>query len=111
MVQKRNAACREEIFLPGTSYDIQLDDYESVRMDFGISLVGSNLAMGVDGGKLTVFRADDNGALTFKRCASNEGLHFFAYRDAVEVWHEYYHLPYGTEPTCLDSDFAVKDAQ
>jgi hypothetical protein len=44
--------------------------------------------------------------LTFRRCASSEGVHLTAWNGARRVWHEYYHLDYATDPTCTDEETA-----
>lgn len=48
-------------------------------------------------------------ALSFRACASAEGVHFTAWRGAPlsgqRVWHRYYYLGYDTEPSCTKTDY------
>lgn len=105
IAHKRSAACREASILVGTAYDVQLDDTTGVAGELGVSVLGADLRPESNADPL-VFASDSDGSrLAFKQCTSNEGIHFFAYRDAVMTWHAYYHLPYDTLHSCLDSDF------
>lgn len=42
--------------------------------------------------------------LVFRSCGSNEGVHLTVWQHARRLWHEYYHVPYDTEPTCTDEE-------
>lgn len=42
--------------------------------------------------------------LVFRSCTSHEGIHLTVWRHARRIWHQYYHVPYGTEPTCTDEE-------
>jgi hypothetical protein len=41
---------------------------------------------------------------TFRRCASEEGLHFTAWQGDRRMWHEYYYLSYSVDPTCSNEE-------
>lgn len=42
--------------------------------------------------------------LLFHNCASNEGVHLTVWQHGRRIWHEYYYVPYATEPTCTDEE-------
>lgn len=109
IVQQRTTVCRIDSILVGTPYDVQLDETEGVASELGVSIVGSELTPASESEPLTFIRPSGGEVITFRTCASNEGIHFFAFEGNVELWHEYYHVPYSIEPTCLDSDIQSDD--
>jgi hypothetical protein len=38
--------------------------------------------------------------LSFRSCASREGVHLTAWRAGARVWHQYFYLAYDVDPTC-----------
>lgn len=105
IVQQRTTVCRSDSILVGTPYDVQLDEPEGFPGELGVSVIGPDLMPEREGEALTFIRASSGEAITFRTCTSNEGVHFFALEGNMELWHEYYHVPYSIEPTCRDSDF------
>lgn len=86
---------------------MQLDEAEGVSGQLGVSIVGPELTPASPREQLTFIRASGGAAVTVRSCTSSEGVHFFALAGQLEIWHEYYYVPYSIEPTCLDSDFST----
>ena len=106
IIQKRTQVCREESILEGIAYDVQLDLPEGEFLGLGVSVVGpESTTVTSDGEQLSLVSSAGGEVITFRRCSSNEGLHFSASRDQARFWHEYYYVPYDLEPTCAESDF------
>ena len=106
VIQKRTEACREESTLEGIAYDVQLDLPEGEFLGLGVAIAGpESITVTSDGKQVSLVSSADGDAITFRRCASNEGLHFFAFQGAARLWHEYYYVPYDLEPTCTESDY------
>lgn len=79
-VRSTHASCRDSVDLAGPAYTLSVPDGTT---DLGIAIAAAT-----------------NTNLTFRRCASFEGVHLTAWSGAHRVWHEYYHLDYDTDPTC-----------
>ena len=106
IIQKRTQACREESILEGIAYDVQLDLPEDEFLGLGVSVAGpESIAITGEGEQMSLVSSAGGEAITFRRCSSNEGLHFFASRDQARFWHEYYYVPYDLEPNCTENDY------
>jgi hypothetical protein len=82
-----------------------------VRLSFAFDGRESAVAMFAPGGRVEfmdgkfVIRTPGAGTpLTFRRCASNEGLHLTVWRGTQRLWHAYVYLGFDLEPDCSEEE-------
>ena len=109
-IGKRLSSCKtlEKADLKGPYYSIRLPD--SIPDDFDVAIaVRESGSLKVKQGKYVSLVSSNGSTLSFRHCASSEGLHLTVWSGlptkGKRIWHEYYYLGYDTEPDCNESDY------
>ena len=109
-IGERLSSCKtlEKADLKGPYYSIHLPD--SIPDDFDVAIaVRDSGSLKVKQGKYVTLVSSNGSTLSFRHCASSEGLHLTVWSGSPtkgkRLWHEYYYLGYDAEPDCNESDY------
>lgn len=111
--KKLTASCSHNPDAGNIFYSLKLvsGDLEDYRL--GVALINPTNKIQVLKGAARIDLNNDGKGEFFRKCTSNEGLHFTVWSGkplrGERLWHSYYYLGYDVEPSCQDKDAEYTD--
>jgi len=104
--QKASAPCNRASTSEDRSSAAQLRHRMGDTDEVGVAICAPGARAEYAAGEFLVYTRDAKGPLSFRRCASQEGLHLTAWRGARRTWHAYWYLGFDVESDCTDEEAA-----
>ena len=72
--------------------------------ELGIAVFDAGARAEYRDGEFIVHTREAKTPLSFRQCASGEGVHLTAWRGNRRTWHEYWYVGFDLESTCTDEE-------
>jgi hypothetical protein len=102
---RRHRSCDERSMLDGTPYEVGLPKKMAWEGGWGIVVLAPGARGRVVQGRAEIRTSRSSTPLTFRECASYEGIHLTAWRGSRREWHEYVYVGIDLEANCSDEEF------
>lgn len=101
---KAPAPCDKTLIGDAQAYRAQLRYSMGGSEELGIGVSDAGARAEYRDGEFVVYTREAKTPLSFRQCASGEGVHLTAWRGNRRTWHEYWYVGFDLESTCTDEE-------
>ena len=102
--ERATGPCDSTASLEGGVYKVQLRFSLGPEQELGIAVFAPGGRAEYLEGEFVINTPDAKTPLSFRSCASSEGIHLTAWRGNRRTWHEYVYLGFDLESNCTEEE-------